>query len=194
MLAAALVLWFVYSRVTQHGFDWNLAATSLSRLRWGWLLLSLVPIFGTYYGRALRWAVFLKPLKPHPSIANLLSATIVGFTAITLFGRPGEFVRPYLIAVKEQVPVPSQFAAWVLERIFDLLMALLVFAFALTQVDSSRLHVGSQLTWVLAARRPDRRRRLRDPPGYPALPPALRRTRTAPPGERAALSSGNAIP
>ena len=151
MLAAALVLWFVYSRVTQHGFDWNLAATSLSRLRWGWLLLSLVPIFGTYYGRALRWAVFLKPLKPHPSIANLLSATIVGFTAITLFGRPGEFVRPYLIAVKEQVPVPSQFAAWVLERIFDLLMALLVFAFALTQVDSSRLHVGSQLAWVMAA-------------------------------------------
>ena len=151
MLAAALVLWFVYSRVTQHGFDWNLAATSLSRLRWGWLLLSLVPIFGTYYGRALRWAVFLKPLKPHPSIANLLSATIIGFTAITLFGRPGEFVRPYLIAVKEQVPVPSQFAAWVLERIFDLLMALLVFAFALTQVDSSRLHVGSQLAWVMAA-------------------------------------------
>ena len=139
-------------------FDWNLAATSLARLRWGWLLLSLVPIFGTYYGRALRWAVFLKPLKPHPSMRNLLSATVVGFTAITLFGRPGEFVRPYLIAVKEQVPVTSQFAAWVLERIFDLLMALLVFAFALTRVESSGLHVGAQLAWVLAAGRPDRRR------------------------------------
>ena len=82
---------------------------------------------------------------------NLLSATVVGFTASTLFGRPGEFVRPYLIARKEQVPVTSQFAAWVLERIFDLLMALLLFAFALTRVQTSGLHVGQKLTWVLAA-------------------------------------------
>jgi uncharacterized protein (TIRG00374 family) len=82
---------------------------------------------------------------------NLFSATVVGFTALTLFGRPGEFVRPYLIARKEQVPVTSQFAAWVLERIFDLLMALLLFAFALTRVRSSGLHVGEKLTWVLAA-------------------------------------------
>ena len=82
---------------------------------------------------------------------NLLSATVVGFTASTLFGRPGEFVRPYLIARKEQVPVTSQFAAWVLERIFDLLMTLLLFAFALTRVQTSGLHIGEKLTWVLAA-------------------------------------------
>jgi hypothetical protein len=81
---------------------------------------------------------------------NLLSATVVGFTAIILFGRPCEFVRPYLIARKEEVPVTSQFAAWVLERIFDLLMALLLFAFALTRVRTSDMHVGEKLTWVLA--------------------------------------------
>ena len=120
-------------------------------MHWQWVALSLIPIAGTYWGRALRWAVFLKPLKPHPSMRNLLSATVVGFTASTLFGRPGEFVRPYLIARKEQVPVTSQFAAWVLERIFDLLMALLLFAFALTRVQTSGLHVGQKLTWVLAA-------------------------------------------
>ena len=132
-------------------FDWKLAASTFAHIHWHWVALSLVPIFGTYWGRALRWAVFLKPLKPHPSMRNLLSATVIGFTAITLFGRPGEFVRPYLIARKEQVPVTSQFAAWVLERIFDLLMALLLFAFALTRVQSSDLHVGPKLTWVLAA-------------------------------------------
>jgi len=107
-------------------------------------------MFGTYWGRALRWSVFLRPLKPHPSIKNLMSATVVGFTAITLFGRPGEFVRPYLIARKEQVPVTSQFAAWVLERLFDLLMALILFAFALTRVRSSGLRVGANLSWVLS--------------------------------------------
>jgi uncharacterized protein (TIRG00374 family) len=130
-------------------FDWRIALGSFGRLQWGWIAISIIPIFGTYYGRALRWAVFLRPLKPHSSISRLLTATILGFTAITLFGRPGEFVRPYLIARKEGVPVTSQFAAWALERLFDLLMALLVFAFALTRVQSSGMHVGARLSWVL---------------------------------------------
>ena len=67
---------------------------------------------------------------------------MIGFTAITLFGRPGEFVRPYLIAVKENVPLTSQLAAWVLERVFDLLLALLVFAYGLTRVHASGVQVG----------------------------------------------------
>jgi hypothetical protein len=148
--AVALLLWFLYTRFFVQGFDWAVFAASFSHLRWPWLALSLVPIFGTYFGRALRWAVFLKPLKPHASLSNLLIATIIGFTAIALFGRPGEFIRPYLIAVKERVPIPSQLAAWVLERIFDLLMALLVFGFALSRVQASGVQVGSRLAWVLS--------------------------------------------
>jgi glycosyltransferase 2 family protein len=150
VVVAAALVWFGGAQLAARGFDWRFAAGTVTRLHWEWLALSFVPMFGTYYGRALRWAVFLKPLKEKPSIRNILSATVIGFTAITLFGRPGEFVRPYLIAVKERVPVTSQFAAWVLERIFDLLMALLVFAFALSRVHSSGVHVGEKLGWVLA--------------------------------------------
>jgi len=144
------LVWFVRSQLAAHSFDWGLATASLRRLHGEWLLAALVPIFASYYGRALRWAVFLKPLKPDPSIRNLFAATVIGFSAITLFGRPGEFVRPYLIAVKEKVPVPSQLAAWVLERLFDLLMALLVFAFALSHLPAAGAHVGPRLGWVLA--------------------------------------------
>src|SRR5437773_3994580 len=149
VLIGLLLGWLLYNQFAGRSFDWRLAASSFQRLNWNWMLLSVFPIFGTYYGRALRWAVFLKPLRPNPSVWKLLSATVIGFTAVTLFGRPGEFVRPYLIARKEQVPVTSQFAAWALERIFDLLMALLVFAFALSKVQSSGVRVGPTLTWVL---------------------------------------------
>ena len=149
VLVAALLVWVFSSRTAEVAFDWRIALGSFAHLQWSWVLLSVIPIFGTYYGRALRWAVFLKPLKRRPSIGRILSATVVGFTAITLFGRPGEFVRPYLIARKEEVPVTSQLAAWGLERIFDLLMALLVFAFALSQVQASGIHVGPRLEWVL---------------------------------------------
>jgi glycosyltransferase 2 family protein len=150
VLAAALVVWLLGAHSPLRGFDWNLAAAALARIDWPWLLLSLVVTAACYYVRALRWAVFLKPLKARPSIRNLLSATVVGFAAVTLFGRPGELVRPYLIAVRERVPVSSQFAAWFLERIFDLLMALLIFGFALTRVHASGDRVGPSLSGVLA--------------------------------------------
>jgi uncharacterized protein (TIRG00374 family) len=149
VLAALLAGWFVQSQLSARAFDWSLAAGAVARLRWPWLLLSLVPIFGTYYGRALRWAVFLRPLKSQPSMRNLMVSTVIGFTAITLFGRAGDFVRPYLIAVKEKVPVTSQIASWLLERIFDLLMASLLLGFALTRVQASGVHVGPKLAWVL---------------------------------------------
>ena len=148
--AAGAVGWFLYGKLAARGFDWGLAGRSFAGLKWGWLVLALAPIGGTYGVRALRWAVFLKPLKARPSLRNLLSATVIGFAAITLFGRPGEFVRPYLIAVKEGVPATSQFAAWLLERLFDLSMALVVFAFALTRVQAAGILVGSKLAWVMA--------------------------------------------
>jgi glycosyltransferase 2 family protein len=128
-----------------------LAVFSFTHLRWVWVILAIGFVYSTYWGRALRWAVFLKPLKPKPSMRNLLSATIVGFTAITLFGRPGEFIRPYLIATKEEVPLASQLAAWVLERLADLLMVLLLFGFALARVGTAGVAVGPRLALVLSA-------------------------------------------
>lgn len=132
------------------GFEWKVLFDSFRHLRWTWLGLAAFCAILTYLGRALRWAILLKPLKPHPHLWNLFSATVIGFTAITILGRPGEFIRPYLISVKEGVPFSSQLAAWLLERIYDLLLALLVFGFALSRVQSSGAVVGQKLSWVLA--------------------------------------------
>jgi hypothetical protein len=82
---------------------------------------------------------------------NLVKATIIGFTAIILLGRPGEFVRPYLISVKEKVPLTSQLAAWFLERIFDLLFALAIFGYGLSRLEASDAQVGSALRWAFEA-------------------------------------------
>jgi glycosyltransferase 2 family protein len=147
--AATAAMWLLYHALRAGGFDWRLAAFSFTHVRMLWVALAVAFIYATYWGRAIRWAVFLRPLKPNPSMRNLVSATVVGFTAITLLGRPGEFVRPYLIAIKEEVPIASQVAAWVLERIADLVMVLLLFGFALARVGSTGIAVGSRLAWVL---------------------------------------------
>ena len=146
---AIVAAWLVWRALRDHGFDWRLAASSLTHVRPGWLLLAIAGIYTTYWGRAIRWAVFLRPIKADPSVANLLAATIIGFTAITLLGRPGEFVRPYLIALKERVPLASQLAAWLLERVADLLMVLILLGFALTRAGPQASAAGPGLRWLL---------------------------------------------
>ena len=144
----ALAVLFLAFRWRGAGFDWRLFGATLFRLDWGWVFWSALLGIATYYGRALRWSVMLKPLRSKPNIWRLFSATAIGFTAVVIFGRPGEFVRPYLISVKEKVPFTSQLAAWLLERACDLLTTLLIFGFALSQVNRSAVTVGPALEWV----------------------------------------------
>ncbi len=145
-LAAVLV---AATRWRHGSFDWALFTSTLWAVRWPWLAVAVLIAMASYYGRVLRWAVMIRHLRPHPDLGGLFSATIIGFTAIYLFGRPGEFVRPYLIAIKEKVSVSSQLAAWLLERICDLLTTLLIFAFALAEVERSGAGVGPRLRWAM---------------------------------------------
>ncbi len=108
-------------------------------------------VLATYAGRALRWEVMIRPLRKDASLWGIFTATAIGFTAVVLFGRAGEAVRPYLIAKKENVTFSSQIAAWVLERILDLMMILLIFGIALTQVSSSAIQPGPRARVALEA-------------------------------------------
>ena len=148
-MAAAAVVGLVWGGLAGRKFDWGLFARTFAGLDFGWVAAAAVLSLATYLGRALRWKVLMAPVKPRPSLRNLLSATVIGFAAINLLGRPGEFVRPYLMAARERVPLSSQLAALMLERIYDLLAALLVFGFALSRVQTSEVHAGPALGWVL---------------------------------------------
>ncbi|HRJ19353.1 MAG TPA: lysylphosphatidylglycerol synthase transmembrane domain-containing protein [Bryobacteraceae bacterium] len=117
-----------------------------------WLLAAVTIILLSYYGRALRWRVLIEPLRPEASVWSLFKATAIGYTAIVVLGRPGELVRPYLIASRESVPFSSQMAAWLMERICDLLMVLLLFGFALALVTGGpERRTGPVLEWALRA-------------------------------------------
>lgn len=91
----------------------------------------------------------LRPISPNPSLWGLIVATCIGFTAVVIFGRAGELVRPYLIARKENVSFSSQIAAWLIERILDLMMVLLIFGVALSQVTRSGIRPGPRVTTIL---------------------------------------------
>jgi uncharacterized protein (TIRG00374 family) len=146
---AAFLVWLLRERWQQAQFQWGEFTHSFLLVDWRWILLAWAVSVLTYYGRALRWAVMLKPLRPQPNVWRLFKATTIGFTAVVLLGRPGEFVRPYLISLRERVPFSSQLAVWFLERICDLLAVLLIFGFTLSQLGAARAQVGPNLQWVL---------------------------------------------
>jgi uncharacterized protein (TIRG00374 family) len=146
--AVALVAYVAW-RLYRSGFSWADFAASFRHVDWSWLALALGLVLATYVGRALRWEVMLRPLRKDASLWRIFTATAIGFTAVVLFGRAGEPVRPYLIAKKEGVSFSSQMAAWVVERILDLLMVLLIFGLALTQVSHSAMEPGPKTRVVL---------------------------------------------
>ncbi|HET6177262.1 MAG TPA: lysylphosphatidylglycerol synthase transmembrane domain-containing protein [Candidatus Sulfotelmatobacter sp.] len=101
-------------------FDWGTFWSQTHRINKVHVLHGIALIYLGYIMRAWRWKIFLKPVRPKTKVLDMVSPTLVGFTGLALLGRAGEFIRPYLIARRTDLPFSSQLAVWGVERIFDL--------------------------------------------------------------------------
>jgi uncharacterized protein (TIRG00374 family) len=101
-------------------FDWATFWSQTHRIKKTHVLHGIALIYIAYFLRAWRWKIFLHPVRPKTRTIDMISPTLVGFTGLALLGRAGEFIRPYLIARKTNLPVSSQIAVWGVERIFDI--------------------------------------------------------------------------
>jgi hypothetical protein len=108
-------------------FDWAKFLEGAEGLNYWKVLGAVLLIYAADFLRAIRWKIFLRPTRPHASWLGLVAPQYVGFTGLALLGRPGEFVRPYLIARRENVSVASQIAIWLVERVFDMGAVTLLF-------------------------------------------------------------------
>ncbi|MGB6675318.1 MAG: lysylphosphatidylglycerol synthase transmembrane domain-containing protein [Terriglobales bacterium] len=132
-VVAAILAVLVYMQFrTWKDFDWATFWSEARQLNPGHIILAIALIYLSYGLRALRWKIFLRPVRKDASAIGLISPTLVGFTGLALLGRPGELIRPYLIARRTGLTFSSQMAAWAVERIFDVggftvLMVLAIF-------------------------------------------------------------------
>jgi len=101
-------------------FDWATFWSQTHRIKKWHVLHGIALIYIAYVMRALRWKIFLRPVRPNTKLSELVSPTLVGFTGIAVLGRAGEFIRPYLIARRTELSFSSQLAVWAVERIFDI--------------------------------------------------------------------------
>ncbi|HKW32482.1 MAG TPA: lysylphosphatidylglycerol synthase transmembrane domain-containing protein [Candidatus Acidoferrum sp.] len=94
------------------------------------LLLAVIVIYGCYAIRALRWQLFQGNLGSS-RFWVIYKMTLAGFAAIFILGRPGEPVRPLLLARKEKLPIADMFGIYALERLFDTASTAVIAALAL---------------------------------------------------------------
>ncbi len=127
---AALVVALAWWACRHVHFQWDVFRDQLQYLDWKRIAIAITLIWLGYGLRAVRWAVLLKPQKK-VSAFSLLGSQVIGFTAVALFGRLADLVRPYLISRRTQVPLASQIAVYTVERMFDLAAMALIFSSAL---------------------------------------------------------------
>jgi uncharacterized protein (TIRG00374 family) len=100
-------------------FDWHRFWVATHNTNKFYLVAGVALVYADYILRAMRWKIMLRPVR-ETKTADLVAPTVIGFAGLALLGRPGEFIRPYLIARKVNLSMASQLAVWTVERIFDM--------------------------------------------------------------------------
>jgi hypothetical protein len=98
---------------------------ALLSVRYLYLVPALLLVIISYLFRAMRWRYFIRSVK-EVKTTRLFSPLMVGFMANMLPARAGEFVRAYLLSRKERISFSASFATIFIERLFDLILVLLM--------------------------------------------------------------------
>jgi len=113
VVAAVLAALFYLQFRTWRRFDWDVFLAQTRAVTRGWgpihIFLGIAFTYIAYFMRAVRWRIFLRPVRKTTSAA-LVAPTLIGFTGVALLARLGEMIRPYLIARKADLPFSLQLA------------------------------------------------------------------------------------
>src|SRR5260221_1841626 len=133
LLTVGLLAYFLYG--VDLGGVWDATRHADGRL----LAVGVFVTMLTYALRAFRWQYLLAPIGP-THFSTAFRTTVIGFAASFLLpARPGEVLRPYLLARDEGLPATAAFATVILERLLDLVTVLLLFGLFVLLVDPASL-------------------------------------------------------
>jgi uncharacterized protein (TIRG00374 family) len=133
LLTVGLLAYFLHG--VKFGRVWEAVRHAEGRL----LVVGLFVTMLTYVLRAVRWQYLLAPIGP-TRFSTAFRTTVIGFAASFLLpARPGEVLRPYLLARDEGLPPTAAFATVILERLLDLVTVLLLFGLFVLLVNPASL-------------------------------------------------------
>lgn len=147
LLLAAMFLWLAFV-----GSDWRAVAGAFIEADFQLLVLAFAGTIASIALRSWRWRLMLRTLcESVPQVAAWKFYN-VGFAVNTLMpGRLGELLRPYLISRDQGISFSSSFGTVVTERIFDLLVVLLLLGSIFFFPDVLGSHEEGSLSAMIVA-------------------------------------------
>jgi len=132
VVLAAVVGLVLWGRHRIH-FDFGAFWAQFMQADWLRIAIALACIYIAYVFRSVRWALLLRHNQRVP-VLSLIGTQVIGFTGVALIGRVADLVRPYLVARRTGLPLTSQIAVYIVERLFDMGSIAVIFSIALLQV------------------------------------------------------------
>jgi uncharacterized protein (TIRG00374 family) len=149
VVLVALVGLFLWGRQKFH-FDFGVFRTQLAEANWWKIALGTACIYLAFVFRSVRWAALLKHNKKIPPF-SLFGTQVMGFAAIALIGRVADPVRPYLVSKKTGLPLSSQLAVYIVERLFDAGSMALIFSIAMLWIPEADIVKATSHSTMVAA-------------------------------------------
>ncbi len=120
------LLWFTFQQSHLDAADlWQ----KIKGADYRWVLVSAIFTIIAHWSRAERWRILLEPVvTQRPTSLDTTVSVLTGYLANLALPRAGEFVRCGTLFRLSGVPVNVSFGAVVAERLFDLLMLVLLLA------------------------------------------------------------------
>jgi len=134
VVLAALVGLLLWGRHRIH-FDFGAFWSQFVEADWRRIAIALACIYAGYVIRSVRWALLLRHNQRVP-VLSLTGTQVIGFTGVALIGRVADLVRPYLVSRRTGLPLSSQIAVYIVERLFDMGSIAVIFSIALLQVPA----------------------------------------------------------
>ena len=129
IIASLLALFFVVITVKQ--IDFERVANVLKETNYFWIFASMAISILTYWIRAARWNLLLKPMGYNTQTSSGFWAIAFAYFMNLTIPRSGEVARATSLHKMEKVPFEKSFGTVVLERVIDLLFLGLCFGLTL---------------------------------------------------------------
>ena len=131
-----LALGFVLLWLSFRKLNINLLWQEIKHADYQWLLLALIFAVLSHITRAARWNLMINSMGYKTRLSTTFFAVMVGYMANTAVPRMGEFMRCGVLSKKENIPFNALFGTVISERLFDMLVLLLIiFLVVLFQID-----------------------------------------------------------
>lgn len=119
-LSAAL-LYLAFRKV-----DLRSVFNQLKSANYSWLIISLTFTIISFFSRARRWVLIIRPLGYNPSLLNTYHAVLTGYLVNFGLPRVGEVTRCVALGRKEKIPSDKLIGTVIAERAFDFLSLIVI--------------------------------------------------------------------